>query len=149
VPKILVDADACPVKAEIYRVAGRRGLKVVLVANSNITIPVEDWIELKVVGNALDAADDWIVEHISKDDIVITADIPLASLGFNKGAWIISPRGQVFTASSLHNAAATRDLMTHLRGTGLNTSGPSAFSKKDRSCFLQALDNLIRQIIEK
>jgi uncharacterized protein len=143
---IFVDADACPVKSEVYRVAQRFGLKVVLVANSMITCPTEEWIKLKVVGNALDAADNWILEQVSRDDIIVTSDIPLASLGFKKGARIISPKGLVFTESSLCNAVATRDLMTHLRDTGLTTSGPPAFSKKDRSNFLHALDNLIRTI---
>jgi len=144
--KILVDADSCPVKQEVFRVAERYSLKVIIVANSAINCPAEDWIEVKVVNGQLDAADDWIVENILKNDIVITADIPLASLSIKKGARVLSPRGSLFSESSVGNALATRDLMTHLRDIGLKTNGPSAFDKKDRSRFLQSLDALIQAI---
>lgn len=144
--KILVDADASPVKQEVYRVAGRYGIKVILVANSAISIPAEDWLELVVVSGQLDAADDWIFEHIGQNDIVITGDIPLASRSVKKGARVLSPQGLIFTESSIANALATRDLMTHLRDIGLNTGGPSPFDKKYRSRFLQALDRLIQAI---
>ena len=102
--KILVDADASPVKQEVYRVAKRYGIKVILVANSAINIPAEDWLELVVVSGQLDAADDWIVEHIGQNDIVITGDIPLASRSIKKGARVLSPQGLVFTESSIGNA---------------------------------------------
>ena len=143
---ILVDADSCPVKQEVFRVAQRYGLKVILVANSAINCPAEDWIEVKVVKDHLDAADDWIVDHTNQDDIVITGDIPLASLSIKKGARVLSPRGTVFTESSVGNALATRDLLTHLRDIGLKTEGPPSFDKKDRSRFLQSLDGLIQAI---
>lgn len=142
--KILVDADSSPVKQEVYRVAQRYGLTVVLVANSTMNIPPEDWIELKIVGDYPDAADDWIVEHIEKDDIVITGDIPLASRSLKKEARVLSPRGVVFTEDSIGNVLATRDLMTHLRDIGITTGGPPSFDKKYRSRFLQALDGLIQ-----
>jgi uncharacterized protein len=143
---ILVDADSCPVKQEIFRVAKRYGLKVILAANSVINYPDENWIELKVVNDHLDAADDWIVENIKKNDIVITGDIPLASRGIKAGARVLSPRGSLFTECSVGNALATRDLMAHLRDIGLKTQGPPAFDKKDRSRFLQALDGLVQSI---
>jgi uncharacterized protein YaiI (UPF0178 family) len=144
--KILVDADASPVKQEIYRVAKRYGIQVILVANSALNVPDEDWLELVVVSDGLDAADDWIVDHVNKTDIVITGDIPLASLSMKKGAKVLSLRGIVFTESSIGNALATRDLMTHLRNIGINTGGPASFDKKDRSRFLQALDSLVQAI---
>jgi uncharacterized protein len=146
--KILVDADATPVKQEIYRVACRYGIKVILVANSSIAIPAETWLEMVVVGSQLDAADDWIVDHIDKNDILITGDIPLADRGLKKGARVLSPKGLIFSAASIGNMLATRDLMTHLRDIGINTSGPAAFSKKDRSAFLQSLDQLIQSILK-
>ncbi len=144
--KILVDADSCPVKQDVYRVAQRYELKVLLVANSSTNCPAEDWIEVKVVNDHLDAADDWIVENVKRNDIVVTADIPLASRSMKEGARVISPRGSVFTESSLANALATRDLLTHLRDIGLTTKGPSSFSGKDHSKFLQSLDGLIQAI---
>jgi len=144
--KILVDADACPVKQEVFRVARRYGIKVTLVANSAINISQEDWLELVVVSNQLDAADDWIADNIAKNDVLITGDIPLAARGLKKGARVLSPRGMVFSERSIGNTLATRDLMTHLRDIGVNTAGPAAFSKNDRSRFLQALDSLIQAI---
>jgi uncharacterized protein YaiI (UPF0178 family) len=142
--KILVDADSSPVKQEVYRVARRYSLKVVLAANSSMVVPTEEWLEMVVVGSQLDAADDWIVEHINKNDILVTGDIPLAARSLKKGARVLSPKGLIFTEGSIGNMLATRDLLTHLRDIGINTSGPSAFSKKDRSRFLQALDNLVQ-----
>jgi uncharacterized protein len=145
--KILVDADSSPVKSEVYRVAKRYSVKVVLVANSRIAVPGEDWLEMVVVSSQLDAADDWIVEHIGPNDILITADIPLAARGLKKSARVLSPKGLVISDNSIGNMLATRDLMTHLRDTGINTPGPSAFSKKDRSQFLQELDKLIQALL--
>jgi uncharacterized protein len=145
--KILVDADASPVKQEVFRVARRYGLKVVLVANSPIAVPEEDWLEMIVVSSQLDAADDWIADHLDQDDIVITGDIPLAYRSLKKGARALSPKGLVYTENSIGNMLATRDLMTHLRDVGINTPGPAAFSKKDRSRFLQELDKLIQKIL--
>jgi uncharacterized protein len=144
--KILVDADACPVKQEVFRVARRYGIKVTLVANSAINISQEDWLELVVVSNQLDAADDWIADNIAKNDVLITGDIPLAARVLKKGARVLSPKGLVFSERSIGNTLATRDLMTHLRDIGINTAGPAAFSKNYRSRFLQALDSLIQAI---
>ncbi len=145
--KILVDADASPVKQEVFRVARRYGIKVALVANSPMVTPQEDWLEMVIVCNQLDAADDWIVDHLDQNDIVITGDIPLASRSLKKGARALSPKGLVYTENSIGNMLATRDLMTHLRDIGISTTGPAAFSKQDRSRFLQELDKLIQKIL--
>jgi uncharacterized protein len=144
--KILVDADSCPVKQEVFRVARRYGIKVVLVANSAINVPEEAWLEQVTVSSRLDAADDSIVDQVTLNDIVITGDMPLAARCLKKGARVLGPQGLVFTESSIGNALATRDLMTHLRDIGINTGGPAAFDKKDRSRFLQALDRIIQAI---
>jgi uncharacterized protein YaiI (UPF0178 family) len=144
--KIYVDADSCPVKQEIYRVANRYSIKVILVANKALNIPEEGIVEIIVVDNGQDAVDDWITVNVNKNDIVITADIPLASRTVKKGARILSPRGIAFNEASIGDTLATRDLMTHLRDIGLVTGGPPAFGKKDRSQFLQALDSLIQAI---
>ena len=145
-PEILVDADACPVKEEVYRVAKRYGLKVMLVANSQMHIPSEDWLELVVVSNQFDAADDWIVDHATRNDIVISGDIPLASRCLKKGARVLGPNGHAFTENSIGDALATRDLMSHLRDIGIMTGGPAPFEKRDRSRFLQSLDGIIQAI---
>ena len=145
--KILVDADASPVKQEVFRVARRYGIKVVLVANSPMVAPQENWLEMVVVSNQLDAADDWIADHLDQDDIVITGDTPLASRSLKMGARALSPKGLVYTENSIGNMLATRDLMTHLRDIGISTTGPAAFTKKDRSRFLQELDKLIQNIL--
>jgi len=143
---IFVDADACPVKQEVYRVASRYGLKVTLVANSWMRIPDERWITLEVVGDGPDVADDWIVEHVQPDDIVITADILLASRCLKKGAGVIGTTGKPFTEDNIGQAVATRDLLSELRGTGEITGGPPPLMKRDRSRFLQQLDNMIQSI---
>jgi uncharacterized protein YaiI (UPF0178 family) len=140
---IFVDADACPVKDEVYRVAKRYGLKVVLASNSWLRVPNEEWVELVVVGGELDAADAWIVEHVTPGDIVISADIPLAALCLEKGAGVLGPRGRPFTEDSIGNALATRELMSQLREMGEMGGGPPPFEKRDRSQFLQALDQMI------
>lgn len=137
---ILVDADACPVKDEIYRVAGRHGVHVTIVANSFMVVPRESWIERVVVGAGPDAADDWIAERAGRGIVVVTADIPLADRCVKAGADVISPTGKPFTQASIGLALATRDLMTDLRSAGEVTGGPRAFSAKDRSAFLSALD---------
>lgn len=144
--EILVDADSCQVKEEVYRVAKRYGLRVILVANSQMHIPSEGWLELVVVSNQFDAADDWIVEYITKNDIVISGDIPLASRCLKKGARVLGPNGRVFTEDSIGDALATRDLMSHLRDIGIMTGGPAPFEKRDRSQFLQSLDGIIQTI---
>ena len=143
---IYVDADACPVKQEVYQVAKRYGLNVTLVANSRMRVPDERWIALEVVEDGFDAADDWIVEHVQPHDIVVTADIPLASRCLKKGARVIGPTGKPFTENNIGQAAATRDLLTQLRGAGEITGGPRPLKKSDRSLFLQQLDEVIQSI---
>ena len=144
--EILVDADSCPVKQEVYRVAKRYGLSVTVVANSQMHIPSEGWLKRVVVSDQVDAAADWIVEYITKNDIVISGDIPLASRCLKKGARVFAPNGRVFTDNSIGNALATRDLMSHLRDIGIMTGGPTPFEKRDRSRFLQSLDGIIQAI---
>ncbi len=143
---IFVDADACPVKQEVYRVAGRYHLGVTLVANSWMRVPNERWISLEVVGGGFDAADDWIVEHVVPHDIVITADIPLANRCLKEGARVIGTTGKPFTDNNIGQAIATRDLLSELRGAGEITGGPPPIEKRDRSRFLQQLDEVIQSI---
>ena len=143
---IFVDADACPVKQEVYRVASRFRLEVTLVANSWMRVPDERWIALEVVKDGFDAADDWIVEHVHPDDIVITADIPLAGRCIKKGARVISPIGKPFTKDNIGLAVATRDLMSELRNAGEITGGPPPLTKRDRARFLEQLNNVIQSI---
>ncbi|MFH0998412.1 MAG: YaiI/YqxD family protein [Pseudomonadota bacterium] len=143
---IFVDADACPVKQEVYRVASRYGLDVTLVANSWMRIPNERGLVLEVVKDGFDAADDWIVEHVQPHDIVITADIPLASRCLKQGACVIGPKGKPFTANNIGQAVAMRDLLSGLRDSGEITGGPPPLKKSDRSRFLQQLDNEIQSI---
>ncbi|MBX7258914.1 MAG: YaiI/YqxD family protein [Candidatus Hydrogenedentes bacterium] len=141
--QIYVDADGCPVKDEVNRVAQRHGLSVTLVANSWMRAPQADWLSLVVVDDGFDAADDWIVEHAQPNDIVITADIPLASRCLKKGAAVLGPKGHPFTEASIGEVLATREIMAHLRESGVNTGGPAPFSKADRSRFLQQLDVMV------
>ncbi len=143
---IFVDADGCPVKQEVYRVAKRYGLKVTLVSNSRMRTPHEDWLESVVVDGQFDAADDWIVEHISENDIVISGDIPLASRCLEKGAQVLAPTGRVFTQDSIGEALASREFLSHLRDLGTLTGGPAPFEKRDRSRFLQRLDETIQAV---
>lgn len=143
---IFVDADACPVKQEVYQVARRYRLDVTLVANSWMRVPNERWIALEVVQDGLDAADDWIVEHVQSLDIVVTADIPLASRCLKEGARVIGPTGKPFTENNIGLAVANRDLLSELRGAGEITGGPPPLKKSDRSRFLQQLDNVIQSI---
>ena len=146
---IFVDADACPVKNEVYRVASRYRLDVTLVANSWMRVPNEQWIALEVVEDGFDAADDWIVEHVQPDDIVVTADIPLASRCLKKGARVIGSTGKPFTENNIGQAVATRDLLSELRATGEITDGPPPLRKRDRSRFIQQLDEVIQSIRRK
>jgi uncharacterized protein len=143
---IYVDADACPVKEEVYRVARRYALNVTLVANAPQRIPDDERFALAVVREGMDAADDWIAEHVGDGDIVITADIPLAARCVRKGAQVIGTTGRPFTEDNVGDALATRDILTELRGAGAITSGPRPFEKQDRSRFLQALDRAIQSI---
>jgi uncharacterized protein len=137
---IYVDADACPVKTEVYRVAERHRLKVLVVANSFIAVPREPFIERVVVGGGFDAADDWIAGRARRGDIVVTADVPLAARCVKAGAGVIAPNGRAFTEASVGMALATRNLMQDLREAGAVTGGPKPFSPRDRSAFLSALD---------
>jgi uncharacterized protein len=146
---IYIDADACPVKAEVFRVAGRYGLEVTLVANSWMRIPNEKRIRLEVVTDGFDAADDWIAEQAQTDDIVVTADILLASRCLKKGAQVIGTSGKPFTENSIGDVVATRDLLSDLRSAGAITSGPPPRTKRDQSRFLQQLDAMIQSIRHK
>jgi uncharacterized protein len=140
---IYVDADACPVKAEVYRVAERHRLKVLVVTNSFIAVPRNGLVERVIVGSGFDAADDWIAERAGHGDVVITADVPLASRCVKAGAAVIAPNGRAFTENSVGMALATRDLLHDLRAAGETTGGPKSFSARDRSAFLSALDGAI------
>jgi uncharacterized protein len=140
---ILVDADACPVKDEVFRVAARYGVKTIVVSNAYIMLPKVETIERVIVEQGLDVADDWIATRARPGAIVITNDIPLVHRSLSAGADAIGPNGKIFTESSIGMALATRDLMTDLRSAGEITGGPRPFSKADRSAFLQALDSAI------
>jgi uncharacterized protein len=137
---IYVDADACPVKEEIYKVARRLGLNVYVVANSFIRTPAEPRVCFMLVEAGADAADDWIAERAGRGDVVVTNDIPLAARALENGAEAISPTAKIFTADMIGAALATRDIMEHLRSFGEITSDSRPFSPKDRSAFLSALD---------
>ena len=142
---IYIDADACPVKREVYRVAERHRMVVHVVANGLIAIPDHPDIHRVIVGSQLDAADDWIAERAGTGDIVVTADIPLADRCVKAGARVIGPTGRLFTADSIGMALATRNLMEDLRSAGAVTGGPRPFSDRDRSTFLSALHEAIVQ----
>jgi len=143
---IYIDADGCPVKDEVYRVAKRYDLKVFLVANSRMWAPEGEWLEQIVVEGHADAADDWIASHVEVNDIVITGDIPLASRCVQAGARVLGLKGRPFTEDNIGGVLATRDLLTQLREEGTRTRGPSAFEKQDRSRFLQQLDAMVHAI---
>ena len=143
---IFIDADACPVKEEVYRVAARYGLKVFVVANSVIRTPRDASIELVSVGQGFDAADDWIAERATPQDIVITSDIPLAGRCLKAGAVVVAPNGKPFTESSIGMALAMRELMSDLRAMGEAKGGPPPFSARDRSAFLSALDEAVMRL---
>ena len=146
---VFIDADACPVKQEVYRVAGRYNIEVTLVANSWMRVPNEPWVSLELVGDGSDAADDWIVEHLQEHDIVITSEIPLADRCLKKGAKVLGSSGRPFTNANIGEALATRDLLSELRGAGEITGGPPPLTKRDRSLFLQQLDQIIQSIRRK
>lgn len=143
--RILVDADACPVKDEVYRVARRIGVPVVVVANAWLNVPSAPSIELIVVSSGqLDEADDRIVEMASTGDVVVTSDIPLAARCLEKGAQVLRPDGRPFSKENIGDALASRELMAELREMGTIQGGPGPFSKEDRSRFLHALDAALR-----
>jgi len=144
--RIYVDADACPVKEEVYRVAARHRIAVSVVAQGFIRVPDDPGIERIAAGSAPDAADDWIAARAGPGAIVVTADIPLASRCVKAGGVVIAPDGRVFTEDAIGMALAMRDLMTDLRSAGEATRGPRPFAPKDRSAFLSALDAAIRRL---
>jgi uncharacterized protein YaiI (UPF0178 family) len=144
--RIYVDADACPVKDEIYRVAQRHALPVSVVAGGFIRIPNDPAIERVAAGSGMDAADDWIAERAGIGDIVVTSDIPLASRCVKAGAAVLAPNGKPFSEDSIGMTLAMRNLMTDLRSAGEITGGPRGFSPRDRSSFLSALDQTIRRL---
>ena len=142
-PRLFIDADACPVKDEVYRVAERYGLQVFVVSNGWINTRRAPWIEQVVVDAGPDIADDWIAERAVTGDIVITSDIPLADRCLKAGAQALKPNGQSFTPDSIGSALAGRLVGEHMRSMGLPTSGPPPFGPRDRSAFLQALDTAV------
>jgi len=142
-PRILVDGDACPVKEEIYKVAYRRNVPVIVVSNSPFRIPQHPLVSRVVVSDGFDAADDWIAERADARAVVVTADILLADRCLKAGATVLAPTGKPFTASSIGGAIATRAIMADLRAGGDVIGGPAPFSKTDRSRFLQALDTAL------
>jgi uncharacterized protein YaiI (UPF0178 family) len=144
--RIFVDADGCPVKEEVYRVARRHGLEVTVVSNMRMRVPEDDRVALVVVAGRFDAADDWIVDHAAADDIVIAADIPLASRCLQKGAVVLDQRGGAFNDDNIGTALANRELASHLRDLGNLTGGPPPFSDRDRSRFLHRLDETIKAV---
>jgi uncharacterized protein YaiI (UPF0178 family) len=143
--EIFVDADACPVKDEVYVVATRYGLPVVLVANAPLHVPEGMGIELIVVGRDPDAADDWIARHVRPGDVVITADVPLAARCLAAGACALGSSGREFDADSIGGQLAMRDLLAQRREAGEITRGPAPISQKDRSRFLGALDAIVQR----
>ena len=143
---IFVDADACPVKEEIYKVAFRHDAPVVIVSNSHLRVPAHPLIRREVVSDGFDAADDWIAEKAGPLSVVITADILLADRCIKTGATVLSPTGKPFTAASIGSAVAVRAIMADLRAGGDQLGGPAPFSKADRSRFLGALDEAIGRV---
>jgi uncharacterized protein YaiI (UPF0178 family) len=144
---IYVDADACPVKDEVYRVASRHAVPVIVVANAPLRMPPDPNVRLEVVGQAFDAADDWIAARARAGDIVITSDILLAGrcidVGSGTGAFVLSPTGTPFTEDNIGTATVTRELMADLRAMGEVRGGPPPFQKKDRGVFLQELEKMV------
>jgi uncharacterized protein YaiI (UPF0178 family) len=143
--RIFIDADACPVKDEVYKVAARYGLKTFVVSNSFMMVPRSAMIEQVVVDAGPDIADDWIAERIAPGDIAVTNDIPLAERVLQAGGAAITPSGKPFTVDSIGSAIAQRALMEQLRSTGEITGGPKPFDRNDRSRFLQALDEAVQK----
>ena len=142
--EIYVDADACPVKDEVLRVAARHGLSVHMVSNQWMRLPESPLINRVIVSDGFDAADDWIAERTGAGDIAITSDIPLASRCLEAGAWVLGPGGKPFTTDNIGMALSMRDLNAHLRDTGEIRGGGPSFTKQDRSNFLQALETAVQ-----
>ena len=144
--RILVDADACPVKDEIVKVAERHGLAAIFVSNAWMRLPASQLVERRIVPDGPDAADDWIAAEVGASDICVTQDILLAGRCLEKGARALSPAGRPFTADNIGMAKAVRDLKAHLRETGDIRGGPPAFVRADRSRFLQGLEQAVQDI---
>ena len=146
-----VDADACPVREEVYRVAGRLGVHVFVVSNGSRPIrpPGLPYVEMVMVGEAMDAADDWIAERIGTADICVTSDIPLASRCLARGARVVPPNGRPFTEANISSALAGREIARHLRELGEGGRGPPPFTKADRSRFLSALDTAVKAALRR
>lgn len=143
--EIFVDGDACPVKDEVYAVAARLGLAVVVVANQRIHVPTDLGVEMVVVEEGPDAADDWIADEIRRNDVVITADIPLAARCLEVGAFALGTNGREFTPDSIGSALATREIKASIRASGLTTGGPPPITNRDRSRFSNVLDRIVQQ----
>ncbi len=143
--EIFIDGDACPVKDEVYAVAARIGLAVIVVANQRMNVPTDLGVEMIVVPDGPDAADDWIAEEIRSGDVVITADIPLAARCLDVGAFALGTHGREFTSDSIGGALATREINASIRETGVVTGGPPPLSGRDRSRFSNMLDQLVQR----
>jgi uncharacterized protein YaiI (UPF0178 family) len=149
---LYVDADACPVKQEVYRVAERfahkgTAIRVYVVSNAPIAVPRDDMIVRVVVGAGMDEADNWIAERATRGDVVVTADVPLAARAVKAGAEAIAPNGKPFTEDAIGMTLATRNLMSDLRSAGATTGGPRPFAAADRSRFLSALDSALMRLV--
>jgi uncharacterized protein YaiI (UPF0178 family) len=144
--EVYVDGDACPVKDEVYRVALRHDLKVYVVYCGALRTQAPGRVEFVRVKQGFDAADDWIVEHVSEGDIVVTSDIPLADRCIKKGVRVVAPNGRPFTEESIGEAMANRALMDHLRAMSAVSGGPAPFAPADRSRFLSTLDEVIQRL---
>ncbi len=145
-PDIYIDADACPVKEEVYRVAGRHRLAVHVVSNRGLRLPDDPLLRRVIVGEGADAADDWIAGHIGAGDIAVTSDIPLAARCLARGARVLNPSGKPFTDDSIGMALAMRDVMSSLRDSGAAASRVPVFSKRDRLRFLDAIEATIQAL---
>jgi len=145
--EIFVDGDACPVKDEVYAVAARIGLAVVVVANQRINVPRDLGVEMIVVEEGPDAADDWIAEEIRANDVVITADIPLAARCLEVGAFALGTNGREFTQDSIGGALATREIKASIREAGIMTGGPAPITQRDRSRFSNELDRIVNRAL--
>jgi uncharacterized protein len=143
---IYIDADGCAVKDEIYKVAARYKLKVLVVANKPLNIPFDPNIQMQVVSGGFDAADDWIADNITKGDILVTSDLLLADRVIKKQAQVLGPKGKELNEDNIGNALGTRELMSHLRNLGDTKTGPAPMAKSDRSQFLSTLDQIIQSV---
>lgn len=146
---IYVDADGCAVKEEIYKLARRHQIKVILVANQYLNIPFEPIIEMRVVSGGFDAADDWIAENIERSDILITSDLLLADRCIQRGARVVGPKGRELDSENIGSALAIRSLNSHLRDLGHKNTGPKAMEKENRSQFLSTMDLVIHRCLRE